>query len=372
MLYSLRLKNLNSFEFSVNVISLGLSKFKKYFCFLNKTPLLRHMQAEKSQKRLENFNFFKYVGFNILIIILLKFLFFSCSHHEKVKNDQSKQYITVLGIAQDAGFPHINYSDEWTQYKEGHTKELVVSLGLIDKELNKKWLFEATPDMPEQLFDLENDHLKNDNIIDGVFLTHAHMGHYTGLMHFGREAMGANNVPVYAMPKMKVFLENNGPWSQLVSLKNIELRPLSKDSTFILNKNYKVTPFIVPHRDEYSETVGYKIEGPHKSALFIPDINKWSLWERNIVDEIKAVDYAFLDATFFKDGEIPRPMSEVPHPFIEETMSLLMDEEMDVRSKVIFIHFNHSNPAILESHRLKDSVSDLGFRFARRGDRFPL
>jgi len=31
------------------------------------------------------------------------------------------------------------------------------------------------------------------------------MGHYTGLMHFGREVMGTNNLPVYAMPKMKTL-----------------------------------------------------------------------------------------------------------------------------------------------------------------------
>ena len=60
------------------------------------------------------------------------------------------------------------------------------------------------------------------------------------------------------------------------------------DSTINLNKDLKVTPFLVPHRDEYSETVGYKIQGKQKSALFIPDINKWNTWERNIIEYIKA------------------------------------------------------------------------------------
>lgn len=304
---------------------------------------------------------------------MLSFNFFSCTEEKKIEQSHFNHYITVLGIAQDAGFPHINNPSEWNDLNNNfNRKELVVSLGLVDNQLKSKWLFEATPDMPEQLHILENDHLKKETIIDGVFLTHAHIGHYTGLMHFGREAMGAHNIPVYAMPKMKSFLEKNGPWSQLVTLDNIELKPLQADSTITLNTNYKVTPFLVPHRDEFSETVGYKIQGPNKSALFIPDINKWRLWEKSIVAEVKQVDYAFIDATFFNEGEIPRPMSEVPHPFIQETVTLFKDESKTTKSKVIFIHFNHSNPAILETHRLKDSIQDLGFQFARQGDMFEL
>ncbi|MBL4888305.1 MAG: MBL fold metallo-hydrolase [Flavobacteriaceae bacterium] len=256
------------------------------------------------------------------------------------------QYITILGIAQDGGYPHINNFNEFKDIDEGLTKkELVVSLGLIDQTEKKKFLFEATPDMPEQLYLLEKE-LKTETIIDGVFLSHAHMGHYTGLMHFGREAMGSHDIPVYAMPKMKTFLNNNGPWSQLIALKNIQLKELLNNQAIQATPNLKVTPFLVPHRDEFSETVGYYIEGIHKKALFIPDINKWTLWKRSIVEEVKKVDYAFIDATFFAEGEIPRPMAEVPHPFIEETMALFGKETKKVKSKIIFIHFNHSNPVL--------------------------
>lgn len=309
----------------------------------------------------------------LLVFTLLLMVFFSCNNRKTNKNIASSQFITVLGIAQDAGFPHINNPDEWNAFRKDNSKKaLVVSLGLIDIELNQKWLFEATPNMPEQLHIIEQDFLKTNTIIDGVFLTHAHIGHYTGLMHFGREAMGASQIPVYAMPKMKEFLNQNGPWSQLVDLENISIRKMKEDSTIILNKYLKVTPFIVPHRDEFSETVGYKIEGKYKSALFIPDINKWELWERSIVDEVEKVDYAFIDATFFKEGEIPRPMSEVPHPFIVETIELFKDALIATKAKVVFIHFNHSNPAIKEAHPLKDSIQNLGFRFAKQGDVFGL
>ena len=290
------------------------------------------------------------------------------------KTNQAKQYITILGTAQDGGFPHIGCQKKCCNdfYKGILPKQQVVSLGLIDKESQQKFLFEATPDISTQLADLEKNHLKTNTIIDGVFMTHAHMGHYAGLLYFGKEALGKKDIPVYAMPKMKEFLSNNGPWSQLVTTQNIVFLDLQKDSIVPLSNALKVTPFLVPHRDEFSETVGYKIEGNTNSALFIPDINKWSLWEKNIVEEVKKVDYAFIDATFFKEGEINRPMSEVPHPFIEETVALFENESLATKNKVIFIHFNHTNPALQSNSKERNDLELLGFRFATEGQRFKL
>lgn len=290
------------------------------------------------------------------------------------KTNQAKQYITILGTAQDGGFPHIGCQKQCCNdfYKGILPKQQVVSLGLVDKESQQKFLFEATPDISTQLADLEKNHLKTNTIIDGVFMTHAHMGHYAGLLYFGKEALGKKDIPVYAMPKMKEFLSNNGPWSQLVTTQNIVFLDLQKDSIVPLSNALKVTPFLVPHRDEFSETVGYKIEGNTNSALFIPDINKWSLWEKNIVEEVKKVDYAFIDATFFKEGEINRPMSEVPHPFIEETVALFENESLATKNKVIFIHFNHTNPALQSNSKERNELELLGFRFATEGQRFKL
>ena len=305
------------------------------------------------------------------LLLLFCFFLISCNREIKtVKNENvSKQYITVLGIAQDAGYPHIGCQKVCCTnfYNDNYKKKKVVSLGLVDIENRQKWLFEATPDIATQLADLEQNHLKTNTLIDGIFLTHAHIGHYTGLMYFGREALGKQGTKVFAMPKMKTYLNENGPWSQLIQLENIELKKLQKDSTITLNTNLKVTPFLVPHRDEFSETVGYKIEGKYKTALFIPDINKWGKWKKSIVDEVKKVDYAFLDATFFKDGEINRPMSEIPHPFIEETLRLFKDEDITTKNKVLFIHFNHTNPALQNISKEKTYVEQLGFKFAFEG-----
>ena len=314
-------------------------------------------------------------SFQILCLIIC-FLIVSCKSDKKTETPKTdfKQYITVLGIAQDAGYPQIDCENECCKvfYNGTESKKYVSCLGLVDISANTKYIFDATPDFTQQIEDLKSKHLNNGNVVDGVFLTHAHIGHYTGIMFLGREAMGAKNVPTYVMPKMNTYLEKNGPWSQLVSLNNIELKEMKHDSTITLNSNLKVTPFLVPHRDEFSETVGYKIQGKNKTALFIPDINKWELWERSIVEEVKKVDYAFLDATFFKEGEIPRLMSEVPHPFIVETVSLFKDEAVETKNKIHFIHFNHSNPALKETHPLKDSIIDLGFKFTKQGDIYGL
>jgi pyrroloquinoline quinone biosynthesis protein B len=179
-------------------------------------------------------------------------------------------------------------------------------------------------------------------------------------------------MPVYVMPKMKEFLENNAPWSQLVSLGNIKLILMEADQPIQLSSNLRVTPLKVPHRDEFSETVGFRIETAEKSLLFIPDIDKWPLWDRDIRAEVARVDVALLDATFYKDGELPnRNMSEIPHPFVAETISLFSSLSEGEKRKVKFIHFNHTNPLIFEGPERKQ-VKNLGFGVATEGERIEL
>ncbi|MDG1219599.1 MAG: MBL fold metallo-hydrolase, partial [Flavobacteriaceae bacterium] len=185
-------------------------------------------------------------------------------------------------------------------------------------------------------------------------------------------ALGAFKVPVYVMPKMKLFLESNSPWDQLIDLNNIHLTEIFNNENITISNNIEIVPFTVPHRDEFSETVGYKIIGPNKSALFIPDINKWNLWDKDIVQEVKDVDYAFLDATFFKDGEVNRSMDEIPHPFVVETLNLFKNESNEVKNKIYFIHFNHTNIALQDKNSVIDSISKLGYNFTRFGDQLSL
>ena len=310
---------------------------------------------------------------NFLYIFLLLVIFSNVE--SRASNQQSSVELIILGVAQDAGYPQINCYQEhcipgWEDYQK---RKLATSLGLIDRENKQKYLFEATPDIKQQMYLLHQAAPDYDYKLSGIFLTHAHMGHYTGLMHLGREAAGTKNIPVYAMPKMRQFLASNGPWSQLVKLNNIRLMPLTNNKKTHLNAVLNVTPLIVPHRDEYSETVGFLIAGPNKTALFIPDIDKWQKWKTSIAELVQQVDYALLDATFFENGELPnRDMSEVPHPFVEETMSLLSGLSNKDKFKVIFIHFNHSNPLLKERGPARQKVEKAGFRYATEGMKLDL
>jgi len=303
-----------------------------------------------------------------LTALILISINFSCVEYKPSYNEN---FLTVLGIAQDAGYPHIGCNKDCCNKNIGDNKYYVTSIGLTDIENDKNYLFEATPDIGEQIKYLKVSR-ENNKLIDGIFLTHAHIGHYSGLMYLGREALGAKNVPIYTMPRMKYFLQQNGPWSQLVSLENIKLEEINHNQNIRLSSDLKVIPFNVPHRDEFSETVGYKIIGKNKSALFIPDIDKWELWNKSIVDEVKSVDYAFLDATFFSGEEINRSMSEIPHPFISETINLFKDELLEIKNKIYFIHFNHTNPVLNNKLHLKDSILKLGFNFAKFGNKYDL
>jgi len=278
------------------------------------------------------------------------------------------QKLIVLGVAQDAGYPQIGAVQEFAAVELGQrVRQKVVALGVVDEQAGQKFLFEATPDLPAQLYALNEFWPTPGTLPTGIFLTHGHMGHYTGLLYLGREASGARAVPVYAMPRMASFLTNNAPWSQLLALHNIELRPLAAGQPASLNAKLKVTPLLVPHRDEFTETVGFEIQGAHKKAVFIPDIDKWSKWPQPLPEVVKNADYVLLDATFYLNGEIARDMAEVPHPFVEETIKLLQHLPLAQRAKVYLIHFNHTNPLLNPASPERAEVLRQGFRVADEG-----
>ena len=286
----------------------------------------------------------------------------------------NEPYLYILGVVQDAGYPQAGcYQPHCLSgWEDARLSRGATSIALINPEANKKFLFEATPNLPEQLYRLDIEAPGDRFELAGIFLTHAHMGHYTGLMFLGHESMGASNIPVYAMPRMNNYLKTNGPWSQLVDFGNIELRGL-EDARAVPLDQLAVTPFLVPHREEYSETVGYRIDGPNKSAIFIPDINKWSDWNTDIAELVKSVDYALIDATFYADGElVGRDMSQIPHPFVSESMSIFEHLSREDRGKVWFIHLNHTNPLLDANSEQSLFVKSQGFNIAVEGMKLPL
>ena len=276
-------------------------------------------------------------------------------------------YVIVLGIAQDAGYPQANCNKICCQKAWENSKYIrnVSCIGLVDPISKEQWIFDVTPDIKRQLNLLEK--ISKINPLSGAFLTHAHIGHYTGLINFGKEVIGTTNLPVYVMERMQYFLENNAPWDQLVKSRNIKLKSLNDKIPISINERVQIMPFLVPHRDEYSETVGYKIITKKKSLIFIPDIDKWHKWHTNIIELVKKVDYAFLDATFYQNGELERDMGEIPHPFVSESMKLFSILKDKDKKKIHFIHFNHTNPLLLENSKEQKEVKKLGFKIAEQG-----
>ena len=268
----------------------------------------------------------------LLLVLSISSLFYSFTYIKE------QPYVVILGIAQDGGAPHAACEKTCciNKWNDPNLRNKVSSIGIVDPVSNEVWMIDATPDFAEQLHLLTNN---NKRELKGIFLTHAHIGHYTGLMHLGREVMGAKSTVVNVMPKMESFLRNNGPWSQLVDLKNISLSGLSNNKKVQLNSRLSIIPFKVPHRDEFSETVGFRIEGPSNSLVFIPDIDKWTKWQTDIVDIVENSDYSLLDGTFYDINELPgRDMDKIPHPFIVETMHLFNNS--NDKKSIFFIHLN--------------------------------
>ncbi|MDA1226322.1 MAG: MBL fold metallo-hydrolase, partial [Bacteroidetes bacterium] len=280
-------------------------------------------------------------------------------------NGQS-EYIYILGNVQDAGLPHIGCKHEFCKEKFNEFEEyFTTSIAIVDPVDKKYILFEASPDLPHQLNYLEKKIFKQFMLPESVFITHAHIGHYAGLMYFGREALGSKNLKVNVLPKMANFLKTNGPWSQLVEINNINIQEINFGKKTNHLNNILVTPIKVPHRDEYSETAAYEIIGKNKKALFIPDIDKWEKWDKNLIKLIQEFDYLLLDATFYESEEINRDISEVPHPLVGETISLLENLTIEDKSKVYFIHMNHTNMMLDPKSDLSEYVTSKGFNIAR-------
>ncbi|MDC6462107.1 MBL fold metallo-hydrolase [Flavobacteriaceae bacterium] len=303
----------------------------------------------------------------IRVINLVTFLIISIS-----VNSQS-EYIYILGNTQDAGLPHIGCQhpfceDNFNVYEEHYT----TSIAVVNSDLKKYILFEATPDITFQLNNLKKNIFDEFLLPESIYITHAHIGHYTGLMYFGREALGAKDLMVKVLPRMSNFLQNNGPWSQLVDINNIKIKEINFGSSTKELANIDITPVKVPHRDEYSETVGYIIKGKNKKALFIPDIDKWEKWDRDLSQLAKEFDFLLIDATFYDSKEINRDISEIPHPLVTETIDLLSGLNTENRSKVYFIHMNHTNMMLDPNSELSKLIISKGFNIARLGQKLYL
>ena len=63
-------------------------------------------------------------------------------------------------------------------------------------------------------------------------------------------------------------------------------------------------------------------------------------------------------------------MSEIPHPFIIETMRLFKNS--DKKDSIYFIHLNHTNPALDINSKEYKKITEKGFKVTKRGNKLPL
>lgn len=285
-------------------------------------------------------------------------------------------FAVVLGITQDGGYPQAGCTRACCEaaWNEPKARRHASCLGIVDPDSSKRWIIDATPDFREQLRALDAIHAASPPPgLDGILLTHGHIGHYIGLVALGREVLDAREVPVHVMPRMAALLKTNAPWEQLVRLRNILLRPLAHGRATALSERISVTPLLVPHRDEYTETVGFVIRGPRGAIAYAPDTDKWDAWPAPVEATLAGVDAALLDGTFFSETEIPgRDMAAIPHPFVTESLRRFAPLSATERAKIRFTHLNHTNPLLREGSRAQAAVLASGCRIAEELSRIPL
>ena len=254
--------------------------------------------------------------------------------------------VLSLGSAQDAGMPHLGcFAEICAQARADGLHAPVASLAIVGEQ--GWYLVDATPDLPAQVH-------RMGSLPRGILLTHAHIGHYTGLMYLGKEGMHAQNMPVWCSAAMAEFLSKNAPWSQLVALGNLELRVFDdgrwEGNCFPLESGLAVTALRVPHRDEFADTWAFSISHALSSelprpVLYLPDIDRWQDWSEDIVALADWHSAVVVDGTFWDDGELGgRDMSAIPHPRARATMDLLQAVVDAGECEVVFTHLNHSNP----------------------------
>ncbi len=290
---------------------------------------------------------------------------------------RADSYALVLGIAQDSGMPQVGcYAERCERARRRAKPRYAASLALIDPDRDRYYLIDATPDITRQLDLIEEPGFRRRaeqrRPFDGIFLTHAHIGHYTGLAVLGREGLGMAPTPTYCTEQMADFLTTNGPWSLMVSEGRLDLRPVTPSEWTQIDDRLEARALLVPHRPEYADTVGWIFRGPTQTLLYLPDIDSWERWELDVEDVVASVDVALLDATFFSGNEMPgRSVEDIPHPLVPHSMDRLQ-ASVDAGSRVVFTHLNNTNPALFEDSVEAEEVRRRGFEIATEGQRIPL
>jgi pyrroloquinoline quinone biosynthesis protein B len=229
-------------------------------------------------------------------------------------------------------------------------------------------LLDATPDLRQQSQNLlASDRYPKDRetFLDGVFVTHAHMGHYGGLIHFGKEAAASDHLPLFGTERFIEFINRNEPWAALT--RNGHLDPITIDgTTATIDEAVSIEAIPVPHRDEFSDTVALSVTVNERAwLLYLPDIDDWDDWD-GAETEISRHDIALLDATFSSLDELPgRDMAAIGHPLVTSTVDRF--RHLTTETHIILTHINHSNPLGDPTSPITQQATVAGFTVAFDG-----
>lgn len=294
----------------------------------------------------------------------------------------------ILGNMQDAGLPHAGCTCArcTAAFEDPSRVQYAACLAIVDTRRNTElrgggaeghgekarvYLIDATPDIKFQLNLLAGvlgPHPQRANRLrqpDGIFLTHAHMGHIGGLPQLSKEAMFVNNLPVYATPALCHLLRGTTLWSPLVA--ELDFRPMLGGATVDLGDGLTVTAVPVPHRDEWGVgTVAFRIQGPTKSLLYLPDIDAWEQWPE-AEKILSSVDVALVDASFYSPYELGG-RAPVAHPLVTDTL----ERFAHLADRLVLTHLNHTNLVLDVGSVGETAVRQAGFRIAQTGNMFTL
>lgn len=266
--------------------------------------------------------------------------------------------VKVLGNVQDGGVPHLGCSCDVCEKAREDPREQKHVASLLLKENNEKdtirYLIDATPDIR---FQITGDYL------DGVFISHANLGHLNGTLYFGEEGIDADRVSIYCNEGVENYMMNNDPFRMLVDRQNIEIRNFENGDSEDLQGG-EITVENHEHPQVNHDTTSYWIQGEKKTLYYISDITEFN---REILESIQKADIAIIDGTFYTENEIDR-FEEVPHPPIKQTIKKTSDFDTEIH----FTHLNHTNPALREDSEERISIEEQGYGVVEQGQVFEI
>jgi pyrroloquinoline quinone biosynthesis protein B len=274
----------------------------------------------------------------------------------------------VLGSGQDGGVPQFGTAGGLGPQRSASSVAVVGSDG-------SAVLMDASPDLRSQYRRLvaspEYAARSSSEPFDAVLLTHAHMGHYTGLVHFGKEARGTRAIAAYGSPSMLAYLDANEPWASLFAEGHLRAVAVEPGETFEPIPGLRAVGHAVPHRPDHSDNVGFELTAPSRgSLLYLPDLDRWDAWP-DAHDVLARVDTALIDATFYDEMEHPdRDISTIPHPPVTDTIDRF--GYLAGGTRLILTHLNWTNRLCDPAAPEQDRVRSAGFGVAHDGMRLAL